>query len=323
MRFGVLLNAGAVLGATPADVFDLTARQAELAEDLGYDDLWVTEHHFIRFGINPSSLTTAAFLLGRTRTIRVGTSVVLSPLCHPVELAERAALLDQLSGGRFELGLGRGGYRKDYERLDIDFTRWDDEPHGTAERLLDLWASDTDLQPPPRTGPHPPISLATSSDAGVKCAATNGLALQHYFATPAAARVALEQRYRQAAGDTQVDHLHTVIALVDEAPDARDRLAAALSNSFREGNHPHVPQAPERHLGPDGTPLDPDAMAQMVAGQAIIGSVGRVVDELADFLLHTGARRVAVYHEASGDPERTVRSLRDFADHVIPQFAQW
>ena len=76
MRFGVLLNMGATLGATAADVFDVTLAQAELAEDLGYDDLWVTEHHFIRFGINPSALTAAAFLLGRTRDIHVGLSLI-------------------------------------------------------------------------------------------------------------------------------------------------------------------------------------------------------------------------------------------------------
>ena len=61
MRFGVLLNMSANLGARPEDVFDLTLTQAELAEQLGYDELWVTEHHFIRFGLNPSALTTAGF----------------------------------------------------------------------------------------------------------------------------------------------------------------------------------------------------------------------------------------------------------------------
>src|ERR1044071_3751281 len=99
MRFGVLLNMVSPLGATARAVATLTLAQAQLAEDLDYDELWVTEHHFIRFGINPSALTTAGFLLGRTTRIHVGTSVVLSPLCHPVELAERTALLDQLSGG--------------------------------------------------------------------------------------------------------------------------------------------------------------------------------------------------------------------------------
>ncbi len=310
---------GATSGAAAGDVVNLALTQAEMAEELGYDELWVTEHHGIRFGINPSALTAAGFLLGRTRTIRVGTAVVLTPLCHPVDLAERAALLDHLSGGRFALGLGRGGYRRDYEMLDVDFARWNDEPHSTVDRLVDLWSS-ADIQPPPRTSPHPPVLMATSSEAGLKCAAANGFALQHYFATPAAARVSLEQRYRDIGGDDQ-DHLHTVIAIVDDEPDARQRLGAALRESFRNGDHPHVPQAPKRHLGPDGTALPPDAMAERVAAGAIIGSVGQVVDELADFILETGARRVAVYHEAIGDADRTLESLQEFGDHVIPQLS--
>lgn len=210
VRFGVLLNMGANLGETPEAVFDLTAEQATAAEQLGYDELWVTEHHFIRFGINPSAITTAAFLLGRTTRIQVGTAVVLSPLLHPVELAERAALLDQFSGGRFALGLGRGGYRRDYDVLGVDFTRWDDEPLASAQALLDIWARPAgdaatpandivDVQPPPLTHPHPELLIATSSDPGIEFAASNGIALQHYFATPVGARVAVENPLRRTA----------------------------------------------------------------------------------------------------------------------------
>jgi alkanesulfonate monooxygenase SsuD/methylene tetrahydromethanopterin reductase-like flavin-dependent oxidoreductase (luciferase family) len=328
LTFGVLLNMGAGLGATPEAVFDLTLEQATTAEELGYAELWVTEHHFIRFGINPSAPTTAAFLLGRTSRIRVGTAVTLSPLYHPVELAERAALLDQFSDGRFILGIGRGGYRRDYEVLDVDFARWDDEPQASAQRLLDVWTQPTsmstdvvDVQPPVRTRPHPELLLATSSAPGVEFAALNGLALQHYFATPAGPRVELEARYRALRGEDRAmpEHLHTLIVVVDGTPDRRDQLAAALRQSFRDGHHPLVPQAPERHVGPDGEPLNPDTMAKYVAEQAIVGSPSQVVDELGRFIETTGARRIAVYHEAIADAATTMKSLNDFAVHVAPQ----
>ncbi|MCV7226599.1 LLM class flavin-dependent oxidoreductase [Mycolicibacterium komossense] len=324
LRFGVLLNMGAVLGATAEAVFDLTLQQALAAEELGYADLWVTEHHFITFGINPSGLTTAGFLLGRTRRIRVGTAIVLTPLRHPIELAERAALLDQLSGGRFDLGLGRGGYRRDFEMLDVDFARWDDEPLASAQRLVDLWNSPDEaaiVQPPPRTLPHPPLLLATSSSPGVEFAARNGIALQHYFATPTAQRVALESEYRECRGGTQgaPAHLHTLIVVVDGAPNRRDQLAAALRRSFRDGNHPHVPQASHRHTGPDGKPASPDAMAEQVAANAIVGTPSRVVDELGRFIETTGAQRITLFHEAIADPAIAMRSLEDFALLVAPQ----
>lgn len=316
---------GAVLGATPEAIFGLTLEQADTAEQLGYADLWVTEHHFIRFGINPSALTTAAFLLGRTRRIRVGTAVVLSPLCHPIELAERAALLDQLSAGRFELGLGRGGYRRDYEVFGVDFARWDEEPHFSARRLLDAWTRPpTDVQPRQRTLPHPNLLLATTSAPGIAYAARNGLALQHYFATPAPQRVEIETRYRELRGesDSGPEHLHTLIVIVDGTPGRRDQLAGALRRSFRDGDHPHVPQAGDPHRGPDGEPLGPDAMAGYVAQNAIVGPPSQVVDELGRFIETTGARRIAVFHEAIADPTVSINSLEDFALLVAPQLAK-
>ncbi len=313
----------------PDAVFDLTLEQAASAEQLGYDELWVTEHHFIDFGINPSAPTSAAFLLGRTSKIRVGTAVALAPLYHPIELAERAALLDQLSHGRFMLGLGRGGYRRDYDVFGVDLARWDDEPQSSAQCLLDVWSAShsptpgrtAEVQPPVRSRPHPELLLATSSASGVEFAARYGFALQHYFATPAASRVELEARYRELCGQDRPipEHLHTLIVIVDDAVDCRDRLAAALRRSFRDGDHPAVPQAVNRHVGPDGEPVDRDTMAQMVADDAIVGSPARVVDELGGFIETTGARRIAVYHEAIADPATTMKSLRDFALHVVPQ----
>lgn len=322
--FGVLLNMGAGLGPTPADVFDLTREQAAAAEQLGYQELWVTEHHFIRFGLSPSAVTTAAFLLGTTSRIRVGTAVALSPLYHPVHLAERAALLDQLSRGRFMLGLGRGGYRKDYDVLDVDYTRWDDEPTATGQRILDLWTTrdNVEIQPPVHTRPHPELLLATSSPAGIEFAAHHGIALQHYFGTPVQPRVQLEARYRELAAhsDPTPAHLHTVIVIVDDAPDRRAQLEASLRTSFHDGNHPTVPQAVDRHIGPDGKPADWAAMANMVANNAIIGGPDQVVDELGRFIAQTGATRIAVYPEAIGDPATTMRSLEEFATRVAPQF---
>lgn len=108
--FGLFINTGAQTGRTHADVFALALAQAELAESLGYHDVWVTEHHFIPFGINANALTLAGFLLGRTNRLRVGTAVTLAPLYHPLQLAEQVAILDQVSGGRLDFGIGRGGY---------------------------------------------------------------------------------------------------------------------------------------------------------------------------------------------------------------------
>ncbi|MEM9564430.1 MAG: LLM class flavin-dependent oxidoreductase [Actinomycetota bacterium] len=328
--YGLFLNLGNNLGATPEAVMRITLEQAERAEALGFHDLWVTEHHFIPFGINPSALTTAAFLLGRTDRVRVGTAVTLSPLHHPIELAEKAALLDQLSGGRFDLGIGRGGYLKDYEVLGVDTARWDGEPMGSARTIIETWTDGdlvrpehttgpSELQPPPLTRPHPPLFLATRSDDAIRFAAERELPLQHYFASPVEQRCQLEERYREANPDADVAHLHSVIVVVDDdEPKARRLLAEALTESFRGGDWPHVPQGPKRgHVGRDGKPLDRGEMGRFVAEGSIVGSVDEVRDQLDEFQAATGATRLALYVEAIADPERIMGTIEALGDAVV------
>jgi alkanesulfonate monooxygenase SsuD/methylene tetrahydromethanopterin reductase-like flavin-dependent oxidoreductase (luciferase family) len=70
--------------------------------------VWLAEHHFMSYGICPSAVTLAAYVLGATRRVAVGTAVSVLSTVHPVALAEQAALLDQVSAGRFRLGGGPG-----------------------------------------------------------------------------------------------------------------------------------------------------------------------------------------------------------------------
>ncbi|MFP6623823.1 MAG: LLM class flavin-dependent oxidoreductase, partial [Myxococcota bacterium] len=82
--------------------------QPTAAESQGYDGAWLAEHHFSRYGIGPSIHLTAANLAARTSRIRIGTAVTVLPFFHPLRLAEEIAMLDIMSGGRFDWGVGRG-----------------------------------------------------------------------------------------------------------------------------------------------------------------------------------------------------------------------
>ena len=91
-----------------------TRDQIVRGEALGWDDVWLSEHHFIEDGYTPSMLPIAAAIAARTSRIHIGTSVLLLPLHDPIRVAEDAATIDILSDGRLELGVAIGYRRAEF-----------------------------------------------------------------------------------------------------------------------------------------------------------------------------------------------------------------
>src|SRR5689334_8553849 len=132
MRIGVFLVVAGFPGREPGEVLRDTVEAVVAAEEAGFDDAWIAEHHFMSYGVCPSAATLAAVALGRTRAIGVGTAVSVLSTGHPVALAEQAAMLHHLSGGRFTLGVGRGGPWVDLEVFGTGLARFE---RGFAESL--------------------------------------------------------------------------------------------------------------------------------------------------------------------------------------------
>ena len=108
MKFGLMNLFPYADERGPEQLFKEALEEIILAEELGFDSVWLAEHHFSRYSIMPNPLMMATAIAQRTKRIRIGTAVVIAPLYDPLRLAEDIALADCLSDGRIDIGYGRG-----------------------------------------------------------------------------------------------------------------------------------------------------------------------------------------------------------------------
>lgn len=156
----------------PAQLYGFTLEMCEEADRLGCHSVWFTEHHLFDDGYLPQPLTLAAAAAARTSRVRIGTAVVVAPLHHAVELAEQAALVDIISAGRLDLGLGAGYRIPEFDLYDADVTTRYDVTDDRARTLRRLWA-DRGVTPGP-VQPRVPIWLGYQGPKGARRAGLLG-----------------------------------------------------------------------------------------------------------------------------------------------------
>jgi alkanesulfonate monooxygenase SsuD/methylene tetrahydromethanopterin reductase-like flavin-dependent oxidoreductase (luciferase family) len=144
----------------------------EAAERLGIGSVWFTEHHFYEDGYLPQPLTFAAAVAARTSRLRIGTAITVAALRSAVDIAEQSAIVDILSGGRFELGLGAGYVAREFEAFDADITQRFQALEARARDVRKLWAEQA-ITPPP-VQKSPPIWIGTQGPRGARIAGRLG-----------------------------------------------------------------------------------------------------------------------------------------------------
>lgn len=155
-------------------------------EDLGFDSVWMEEHHSVVDHYWPSPFTVLAGFATRTSRVRLGTDIAVAPFHHPVRLAEDVTLLDVMSGGRVTLGLAIGYKPDEFALYGVELERRGARFEEQLAILTGLWTQDRvsfrgryytvegRLEPRPVQRPHPPIWIAASGDAAFERAARHG-----------------------------------------------------------------------------------------------------------------------------------------------------
>ena len=147
--------------------------QIAWAEELGYESVWLSEHHVTDEGYLPSVFPMLAAITQRTTTMRIGTAILLGPFQHPIRFAEDVAVLDQLSRGRLEVGLGLGYREAEFEALGVPIAERARRTEELIEVARRVWA-DGSVTPPPFQQPEPPFWIGGATAAAARRAARLG-----------------------------------------------------------------------------------------------------------------------------------------------------
>ena len=338
MRFGLFGSAAARRGGEfdSAEGFrDFIEYNVE-AESLGFHGTFVVEHHFTGFGQVSATLNLLTWLGARTTTLRLGTAVIVLPWHNPVLLAEQAATIDLLSGGRLDFGIGKGYRYNEFVGFDVPITDSDARFEESIELLLKCWTSEERfshkgrfwsfnnivVEPPSFRRPHPAVWMGAGSPRSIRDVARRGFnLLLGQYASPAdvaesiaAYRAAVEESGRvfdpMMVGVTRAFFVAENDAERDEALDRR------LANRMRQLKLATQPDGTVLG-GPDRAVGDPN---EINVNSAMYGNPDEIAARL-EALRQFGVGYVLINGGGSGGGARGRASMRRFANEIMPLFS--
>ena len=344
MKFSILANMERFAPADPPYARQL-AELTEMvlaAEDGGFETAWLAEHHAIEFTAAPAPLNLISHLAGRAQRIRLGTAIVTAPYWHPIKLAGEAALTDIVCGGRLELGVARGAYQYEYDRLGGGMAPVSAGAHlrEMIPALKGLWRGDFAADgecwkfpaatsvPKPLQNPHPPLWVAARDLETHRFAVAAGCGV---MATPLAkddAEVAdLVEKFNQAVGENPALPRPRLMMMrfgfagenekeIDAAVRALARYGRRFENLFRgAGEVRNGFPAPVGEGGDD----DPERL-KVARGHHMVGTPDEIIVRLKKYAA-LGVDQFCLNLDSGLDGAAKLRSLRLFAREVLPAFA--
>ena len=343
MRFGFFDQLPRADWQSESQRYEDILAQIELGDALGFDTAWLGELHFIP-GISclPSPLMVLSAAAQRTKRIRLGTAVMTLPANDPMRVAENAAFVDILSGGRFILGLGSGYRHYEFDGLGIPF----DERHDIQEEaipiVLDILhkrridhqgkyfnysvAGDYEVFPASLQEPHPPLYMAAGSERSIGFAGRHGFGLM-LSTLPAFGKLAEQTAFYRGEltkapapwnGNPAFGHIDIARWVYVAETDAKAREESAdavvghIENFMQKGASGYLGNVSEKDMG---AKLDYDELAETTL---MHGSPETVIARLRKLQSMTGMTSLVLHYPPYYGPERTLKMLRLFSEAVIP-----
>ncbi|WP_333668232.1 flavin-dependent trigonelline monooxygenase oxygenase component [Acinetobacter guillouiae] len=345
MRFSLFVHMERVSDQeTHKQLYDEMIELCQIADRGGMHAIWMGEHHAMNFTIAPNPFINLVDLANKTQNVRLGTGTVVAPFWHPIKLAGEAAMADIICNGRLDIGIARGAYSFEYERMVPGMDAW-----SAGQRLREmipaiknLWKGDyehkgefwqfpkTTASPQPLQQPHPSIWVAARDPNSHEFAVQNGCNVQ---VTPL------------HLGDEEVEKLmghfntacekfadiarpeimllrHTYVA--DSEQDAQ--LAADEMNTFYNyfgawfKNEREITQGLIAPLSQEEIAQHPFYTAEAMRKNNVIGQAQEVIDRLKVYEA-MGYNEYSFWIDTGMSFERKKASLERMINEVMPAFA--
>lgn len=353
MKWGVMLSTAKPERLSHRDVFEASVDYALAAERFGYHSAWLLEHHFTRYGLCPNTINMASYILGRTTTLHVGSSVVVAPLTHPVRLAEDVALVDQLSSGRFYLGLGRGSFPRDFDVFGADAAKSHEALYESVDIIRRAWTeekvsndgplhtfAEVPVYPKPYSTPYPRIFTAASSSDTVEWAATQGIPMIISSTLDDEETITRMELYNETAemnghDPASIDHVLIVLGYVaDSRREAQDAIIDDLSwwadesieVSFQVSDLKKLPNYGFHYRTIEQAALRGEYTAEHMIRKGFdanpVGTPEQCVQRLEELIGMTGIHHVVIAIEGANKKDAILRNIERFAAEVFPNVGQ-
>jgi alkanesulfonate monooxygenase SsuD/methylene tetrahydromethanopterin reductase-like flavin-dependent oxidoreductase (luciferase family) len=341
MDIGTFLLMQSPSARSSQEIYARGVELAQAAESLGFRNVWLGEHHFSTYGYLSRPVQLATYIAAKTTRLRVGTAVIVVPLHNPLVVAEEIATLDLLSGGRADIGFGRGYQHYEFARFGMELEagrkRWDEsidiimkafegKPFTHQGTLFQL--PETSVFPQPLQRPHPPIWIVAQSPYAIEATVRRGFnVLTGGYGVPIEMLTEFGNIMKRVVDQVQPATppsigVQRAVYVTKDAADAREaaeqarwnmRVTLSLRNGYEQvvkgaavpvpvPNEPSIDELIERHLV-IGTP------------ETVIRQIKRTQDAVG--ITHFNCS----FWIGDIDQARVLRSMELFSREVMPAFA--
>ena len=326
------------LDGTVTEFYGKMFAQMEEMDRLNYDHIWVTEHHFAHYGGDlPHPPTFMAAIARTTKQIRLGVAINVLPLHNPIDVAESYAMVDVISNGRLDFGVGKGSEAHEYKKYRVDQKEATGRMYEGVEVMLQAWSDkpvnfkgeffnyeNVPVYPKPVQRPHPRfwVGCARTEDS-FRWAGENGfqlMTLPYLYREPGALPAFIKiyhENLAKAGHDVgKTDILGKFHIYVTDSLDKAVEEAAPYLDNYLE-----VHTAADTDRKEVGLLVQRAAETQIREGFVLAGDPQRVADTIRKWSEPNGLTTISgTFHFGGMPQEMALRNIRLFAEKVMPQF---